>query len=147
MNKEHRVVPFPGVVDSLSDDEREMLERAGFFSHYVFPNDREAFLVNAHTHGLSEIMGHPDLQIVLPLSIEEVNRIFNVIVKEIKAGRKFKSGDRYDNVYKDCEVMLWEAENEHRRVLRIIVPDARSRWPDDPECMDIYNKQYEDVKI
>lgn len=146
MGKEGKVIPFPGLAERAEAIQREGLEKYGFYIHYV-PAAGAGILANIHTHGLPETMGHADLQLVLPLPQQEAARVLHTIVDEIRSGRKFKVGDLFDKVYTDCDVAFRETKESGRPVLRVIIPDMHNRWPDDPLCADVYNRQYEEINI
>ena len=98
------------------------------------------YLCNAHTHGL-EKYGHQDFQLVLHFPHEEIMRILNTMGLRVQAGERFKAGDLVAGIYEDCNVRLDEFEETGRNVLRVVIPDKYNRFPDDPNCEDIYSQQ------
>lgn len=46
-----------------------------------------------------------------------------------------------EGIFLDCPVRLDEFEETGRKVLRVIIPDAANRFPEDPECTNPYNYQ------
>lgn len=98
------------------------------------------YLCNAHTHGL-EKYGHQDFQLVLHFPHEEIMRILNTMGLRVQAGERFKAGDLVAGIYEDCNVRLDEFEETGRSVLRVVIPDKYNRFPDDPNCGDIYSQQ------
>ena len=97
-------------------------------------------LCNAHTHGM-EKYAHPDFQLVLSLPIQEIGRILNELGFRVRAGERFKPGDMVSGIYEDCHVRLDEFEESGRKVLRVIIPDTRNRFPEEEQCGDMYRLQ------
>lgn len=95
------------------------------------------YTCNAHTHGM-EKYGHMDFQLVLMAKPEEIARILNTFGLWVQSGRHFKAGDMVSGIYLDCQVRLDEFEETGRKVLRVIIPDAENRFPEDKSCMDTY---------
>lgn len=98
------------------------LAKYGYYIHYVM--DAGPMGLNAHTHGLVESFGHPDLQIVLPLSTNMVGSLLADAVALIKNGRRFASGEVTGGIVKNYNVKFLAARENGRDVLRIIIPDA-----------------------
>lgn len=97
-------------------------------------------LCNAHTHGM-EKYGHPDFQLVLALPIREIGRILNELGFRVRAGERFKAGDMVSGIFEDCHVRLDEFEESERKVLRVMIPDACNRFPEEEQCGDPYKLQ------
>lgn len=95
---------------------------------------------NAHTHGMEKYC-HMDFQMVLLARPEEISRILNTFGLWVQSGRKFKAGDMVSDIYLDCDVRLDEFEETGRKVLRVIIPDAENRFPEDEDCMEVYRLQ------
>lgn len=98
------------------------------------------YTCNAHTHGM-EKYGHMDFQIVLQARPEEISRILNTFGLWVQSGRRFHAGDMVSDIYLDCDVRLDEFEETDRKVLRVIIPDAENRFPEDENCMEVYRLQ------
>ena len=98
------------------------------------------YICNAHTHGL-EKYHHPNFQMVLHLSDADIGYILNTLGLRVQAGEQFKSGDLVDGIFEDCPVRLDSFEESGREVLRVIVPDAKNRFPEDPDCAYPYSYQ------
>jgi len=115
---------------AMKEKEAGFLKNPGWFAHYVpdptYPNG-----MNVHTHGLEENFKHLDLQICLAMDQRICHQILNNAIGEIKAGKKFEAGEKYDDVieaspaYKDLKlkVLFLEAEEGGRKVLRMIFPE------------------------
>lgn len=126
-------------------NEAEMIEKYGFYSHYVFETYENELngLANIHTHGLKESFNHMDLQIVLPLEPQTVNGLLHTIVNNIKEGKVYKSGKLYDDVIENYCVMFKKFKEHDRDVLRLLLPDKDGFFPKDKECADMYKRQIE----
>ena len=88
---------------------------------------------NAHTHGM-EKYGHPDFQMVLHTNPKDMGYILNTLGMRVQNGEKFKAGDMVSGIFLDCDVRLDEFEECDRKVLRVIIPDGKNRFPEDPAC-------------
>lgn len=102
--------------------EREMMEKLGWYWHYVLDDPQPPF-ANIHTHGFEKTFGQPDVQIVFPLPPEMAQGVLNSIVDLLKKGVRLEPGKRYAEVLQDFEVEFALAEESGRRVLRFILPD------------------------
>ena len=97
-------------------------------------------ICNAHTHGM-EKYGHPDFQMVVRYPNEMIGYVLNTFGEMVRDGRVFKAGDMVDEIFEDCPVRLEEFEETGRMVLRVIIPDRKNRFPEDPLCEFPYNLQ------
>ena len=102
----------------------------------IFPR----FICNAHTHGMAQY-AHPDFQLVLHMSDADIGFILNTLGLRVKAGERFRSGDFVEGIFEDCRIRLDEAESNGHRVLRVIIPDSKNRFPEDANCEYPYNHQ------
>lgn len=119
----------------IRDFEGEMLAREGWCVHYVAGGrggGDPAIGYEAHTHGLAENYGHPDLQMVAPLGAERTHDIFAELVDRVKAGEVLEAGGRYPGIILRYDVLLAEAWESGRTVLRVILPDADGEFRPDP---------------
>ena len=98
------------------------------------------YICNAHTHGL-EKYHHPNFQMVLHLSDSDIGYILNTLGLRVQAGERFQSGDLVEGIFEDCPVRLDSFEESGREVLRVIIPDAENRFPEDPDCAYPYSYQ------
>lgn len=104
-------------------------------------NSFKDYLCNAHTHGM-EKYNHLDFQLVLHISSEEIMYILNELGLRVQAGEKFKNGDMVSGIFLDCDVRLMEVTEMDRKVLRVIIPDSKNRFPENPDCDYPYNQQF-----
>lgn len=98
------------------------------------------FMCNAHTHGM-ERYDHPDFQIVLNISDEEICRILNTFGLMVQSGRRFHNGEYILGIYEDCSVRLMEFAECGRKVLRAVIPDKHNVYPENPACELPYSLQ------
>ena len=98
------------------------------------------YICNAHTHGMNKYH-HPDFQLVLHISDEDIGYILNSLGLRVQAGEQFHSGDLVEGVFEDCPVRLDSFQETGREVLRIIIPDSQNRFPEDPNCDYPYSFQ------
>jgi hypothetical protein len=59
----------------------------------------------------------------------------------VQNGEKFKAGDMVSGIFLDCDIRLDEFEECDRKVLRVIIPDGKNRFPEDPACDYPYSFQ------
>lgn len=102
-------------------------------------------LSNIHTHGMREMYNHPEFQIVLDIDPSAASYLLNGFCQLVKDGRRFKAGDIVSGVGL-CDISLFEATDNGKKVLRIIIPDTSYRLPDDKDCDFPYNLQYLSTK-
>lgn len=117
---------------------RDMMERHGWYVHFV-PND-EQFPngINYHTHGIAASFGHPDLQICFPLATGVAHQIIDLIVDKIKQGITFVPGKKYEEIIgRNLSIEFIEAMECGRRVLRIIFPDQNGEYEE-----EVFNCQF-----
>lgn len=98
------------------------------------------YACNAHTHGLDRY-GHRDFQVIIALPPVEVGRILNTMGLRVQAGERFNPGDLIEGIYEDCSVRLDAFEETGRTVLRVVIPDKYNKFPEEPDCMDVYRLQ------
>lgn len=91
------------------------------------------YACNAHTHGM-EKYNHPDFQMVLRYSNEDICSILNELGLRVQAGERFHAGQYVSGIFTDCDVRLDEFEETGRTVLRVMIPDGKNRFPDDKSC-------------
>ncbi len=120
--------------------EAKCLIESGFWVDYVHDEFTHlphplSHLVNYHTHGFSQLWKHPDFQIVLPLSPEQVMPTFHSFADRVRKGERFHAGQVVSEIIREpYKVKLVAARECDRDVLRILVPDKKNRFPGDPGC-------------
>lgn len=103
-------------------------------------------MCDAHTHGMDKY-GHQEFQMILMIGPELICYILNELGLRVQAGERFHDGDAVSEIIKDYDVRLKEVEVEGKRLLRVVVPDAQNRFPDDPQCAEYYNQQHQPMCI
>lgn len=129
----------PGGLDALLEREQQLLQKYGWYSHFV-PED-----ANYHTHGLSESSGHPDFQIIFPINPNGLHALAAKIVDRVKNGERFTDGMRVSGIVKDYEVLLVEAQEAGRQVLRIILPDKNGNL-EESKLSGTFAAQFQDLQ-
>lgn len=98
------------------------------------------YICNAHTHGM-EKYGHLDFQMVIHTDPELMGYVLNEFGLRVQSGQQFKAGDMVEGIFLDCPVRLDEFDECGRKVLRVIIPDGKNRFPEDPTCDYPYSFQ------
>lgn len=98
-----------------------------------------------HTHGLDRY-GSLELELNLPLDLQQATLFINLIANEVaEKGKRYRSGDREDNVF-NLPFYLFETapirpSRDNDRVLRILFCDPAGKYPWEPECEAPYSNQ------
>ena len=103
-------------------------------------NSFPEYICNAHTHGMAKYH-HPDFQMVIHTKPELMGYVLNEFGIRVQSGQQFKAGDLVEGIFLDCQVRLDEFEECGRKVLRVIIPDGKNRFPEDPACDYPYSFQ------
>ena len=103
-------------------------------------NSFPEYICNAHTHGMAKYH-HPDFQMVIHTAPELMGYVLNEFGIRVQSGQQFKAGDLVEGIFLDCPVRLDEFEECGREVLRVIIPDGKNRFPEDPACDYPYSFQ------
>jgi hypothetical protein len=117
------------------------MRKYGWEAHVVEDDPSSPNGMNYHTHGLREKYGHADIQCVLRIPPQKIHDVVWGIVREIEQGRVFEAGKRYDHVLADMDVTFVEATECERKVLRLILPDAKGEL-DEARMTPEYAEQY-----
>lgn len=95
---------------------------------------------NNHTHGM-EKYDHLDFQLVLHVAPKLIGYLLNSMGMRVLAGERFAQGDMVKGLFDDCDVRLDLHRETGRDVLRLIIPDGKNRFPEDPLCKAPYKYQ------
>ena len=98
------------------------------------------YICNAHTHGMGKY-GHLDFQMVIHTNPKLMGYVLNEFGLRVQSGQQFKAGDMVEGIFLDCPVRLDEFDECGRKVLRVIIPDGKNRFPEDPACDYPYSFQ------
>lgn len=104
------------------------------------------YICDAHTHGMDKY-NHPEFQVVLDLGPGMIGYLLNSMGYRVQAGETFKDGDVVTGITstkesEDLPLRLKEVESNGKKLLRIILPDEKYRFPDDEGCQEVYNLQH-----
>jgi len=126
-------------LEAFFKKQREIMERVGWIVHYVLDHEEKAVpFVNAHTHGILEKYGHADLQICLATRLgvptDVIHQMLHAVVRQIEDGVVFAAGHKSGEVMEGYDVKFVDAEENGRHVLRVLLPDNRGAFPDEPGC-------------
>lgn len=128
--------------------EQDGIKKYGWYAHFV-PDDDERNTptgINIHTHHLPESFNHPDLQIVFPVSFQQVNIMLGalhaIVDNYIRKGIKLEPGKEYDKVLNHYKVTVAKAKECERDVLRIIVPGPDGYIQRNEPMTGVYAEQY-----
>lgn len=109
-------------VEEVEEWQNEAVKKYGWYAHFV-GNGYRNNMCNIHTHNVQEKFHHPDLQIVVPLPQKQANNILFNLVNKIREGITFSTGEKVNNVVRNMPITFCEAEEDGRKILRIILPD------------------------
>lgn len=113
----------------LQQMDLDMMDKYGWYAHYVPSGDGTPTGANYHTHGLERSYDHKNIQIILPLSFQTAHGLANTIIAEIKKGTKFEAGVDYDNIMANgYKVRFIDATECGRPVLRLLIPDKNHKF-------------------
>jgi hypothetical protein len=108
---------------------KDMITKHGFCVHYVKEESTFPYKVNIHTHGIEDHLGHPDLQIVLPVPPDVAAGLFAILYVKIKDGARFSDGQVLKTPEEEIKlpIKFVSAKEGGRDLLRIILPDVEGR--------------------
>lgn len=84
-------------------------------------------------------------------NILEINNLWVTLshpkyTKPMKGNKTdFHDGDVVSGIYEDCSIRLKQVRETDRDVLRLIIPDAHNRFPEDENCTEPY--KYQELKM
>ena len=110
------------------------IEQIGWVAHVITDDP------TAHTHGLQETYGHPDIEVWLSAPARKRYELLATVAEAVKQGHRYEAGKEYSHLFTVPVrfVQKWEGG---RSVLRLVVPDPNGKFPGDPGCMPGYNEQ------
>ena len=65
----------------------------------------------AHTHGMANY-SHLDFRIKKDIGEEDIAYLFNSLCKSVQMGNTFNDGDRIENLYENCDVILKKSADD-----------------------------------
>ncbi len=118
--------------------EKEMMDKHGWYVHFIIDEVRTPCNTNYHTHGLMQTFNHPDMQICLPIDRRVAQAIFNNIVDEIAKGNKFLPDLTYLGLVNgEYAIRFATAQEGGRRILRVLIPDEKGTLKSHPYNLQI----------
>ena len=113
-------------VEEREASEKKAVDEHGWYCHAKLSGDTESPTgINYHTHGCQESYGHMDFQVVAGIPPEAGYALFSNLIHLIKKGSKFGNRDVSNEIIENMPVMLVEAQEDGRTVLRVISPDKK----------------------
>lgn len=120
----------------IREHDQNAIAKHGWTAHYLVAT----YPQSAHTHGLQERFGHPDLQIVLHMAPERLAQLLGPIADAVTKGRTFRPGEEATDLFL-VPVRFREYQEGGRTVLRALFPDEHGRWPEDPNAPAAWRAQ------
>ncbi len=96
---------------------------------------------DAHTHGMN-LYRHPEFQLVLEYSQQEIMRILNTFGCMVRDGKKFHDKELVEGIFLDCPVRLEKHIEKGETLLRVVVPDRNNVFPEGKGCEYPYSLQH-----
>lgn len=107
-----------------AEAEKKAMKKNGWYCHAIPAGDSQSPTgINYHTHGCQESFGHMDFQVVAGIPPDAGYAILVNLVHLVKKGGKFGNRDTSKEIIENMSVMLAEAQEDGRTVLRVIIPD------------------------
>lgn len=111
-----------------------------------YPPKSNPFHINYHTIGMEEKYDNLDFQIVLPVDKNTAGLILNYLCHLVKRGYTITEDTIVKGLTDDNnEVYFVKRKEGNREVLRLVFPDNRGKYPDNPDCAFPFNKQLDNV--
>ncbi len=108
--------------------QKDAIDRFGWTAHYVVDDSDCPYGINAHTHNIYESLGHKDFQICFNIKPQLINTLFFNLANDVKNGKTYESGKKYDNVLTNYQVEFLDAKECGRDVLRLLIPDENGKY-------------------
>lgn len=115
-------------MDAYKKWEQEMMQKSGWYIHYLPGDDTCPNSINIHTHGLQESFGHPDLQICISLPQNTAGGILHDLVARIKKGERLTVDKIYKDIRQQYDFKFIDAHEDGRPVLRLLIPNPRNAY-------------------
>ncbi|MDR0287809.1 MAG: DUF4262 domain-containing protein [Clostridiales bacterium] len=125
--------------NNRDDEHIKAKKEVDWIIHMVIGEYCPGGIINSHTHGMEQYK-HPNFQLVLPLNKEQIMMILNTICLEVQDGRRFCPG-KYSGEIFSCDFRLEIYRETGPDLLRLIFPDPKMWFPEDPLCEAPYKYQ------
>lgn len=101
--------------------------------------------VNIYTVGLKQNYDHPEIQIVLNLKKEIIEKIIETCIKKIEKGNDFLTDIIYDDILpNDYKIVFKEKNINDRKIYRLIFSDVDNNIAEDSISGEFFH-QYEEL--
>ncbi len=125
--------------------ERQSMEKYGWYMHFVQDDEDSPTGFNCHTHGLTATFGMPDVQIVIEMPMQTIESILHGLADKLKQGKKAELHVRDSDVLDGFDVMFVPARESGRVVWRMILPDKDNYLMKDSIAKP-YDQQWSDLR-
>lgn len=101
------------ILNSISNDEdlqtvKDIFKKKRTWVIHQVGRETEDF--EAHTHGMANY-SHMDFKIKKDIGEDEIAYLFNSLCKSVQLGNSFKDGDRIENLYENCDIVLKKTDD------------------------------------
>ena len=103
----------------------------------VYPKD----ICWATTSGLAQMYQHYEFECILNLEDKHLAYILNAFGFWVRDGHRFNAGDVVNDLFENCPVRLDMHKTGVNNMLRVVIPDSKLRWPENPDCEYPFNLQ------
>lgn len=102
------------ILNSISNDEdlqavKNIFKKKRTWVIHQLNRGSEDF--EAHTHGMANY-SHLDFRIKKDIGEEDIAYLFNSLCKSVQMGNSFKDGDRVENLYENCDIILRKSADD-----------------------------------
>lgn len=100
-------------------------------------------ICDEHTEGLCDIFCHPyEFQSIFGADVPLMSKALDELGFQVRAGREFKPGELVDGIFRMHPLRLdLHVDVYYRPVLRVVIPDQKGRWPENPKCNSYFQLQ------
>lgn len=95
---------------------------------------------DAQTVGMYKY-SHPEFQLVLHMDHKMILYTLNSLGLRVQSGKTFKDGDIIDDLFDGYLAKIKEFIDGERKILRVLIPDANHKFPEDEGCQLEYTYQ------
>jgi len=117
------------------DKEKKLIKKHNYIIHY------HKHQADIHTHGITELEQHPELEIRFPLPEDVCQHIFAQVYLLIKDGKRFNDNDYINGIISLPLKVVHRTGSDNNPTLRILIPDPKHLFPGDLDCTAEYQQQ------
>jgi hypothetical protein len=131
-------------LDAVKEIEDKGMETQGWFAHIVPENPAIPEGINYHTHGCDVSFGFSDFQAVINVVPTQIHFIVRNLIEHVKTNKlQPKSGDMIQLDILTIPLLLLQAKEGNRKVLRVCVPDEQGNFQ--TSTVPLFAAQYKDL--